>query len=390
MNCFEPVYYSTFKCIANKCKDNCCIGWEIDIDDNTFKNYKNIKGKFGKRLKNGITECDNTHCFKLDEKERCVFLNENNLCDIIINLGEESLCQICTAHPRYINEYLHITEYGIGTACEEVCRIILSQQEPVCLVDSKTKEKVTENPFKDNDYMAYLFEIRKIITNILQNRSYKINQRLLTVIKLCYKIENDCHSSKSDNELLRDIKHVKGYSKSLLTDIDNSYDKNSNISKDFQFLKKLLCNIISDYISAEILDSKWLELLKSILNNLNSQSEQEFADTHTKLNNHININLVFENFMIYLTYRYFLESYYDDMITEKALFLFSSYIVIKEILLYIFSSEHSLTFENIIEIIHNYSKEIEYSDCNLNYLCNCYSSKETYKSDNIAKILVWN
>lgn len=387
MNRFEPVYYSNFKCIANKCKDNCCIGWEIDIDNNTLDKYKSIKGEFGKRIRSGITKCNNTHCFKLDEKERCVFLNENNLCDIIINLGEENLCQICTDHPRYINEYLHITEYGIGTACEEVCRIILSQQEPVYLVDSETKEEITKNPFKDNDYMAYLFEIRKIITDILQKRSYKINQRLLVVIQLCYKIENDCHSNKSDNELLLSIENIKSYAKSLLTYIDNSYNKNSTIPNDFESLKKLLCNIINNYISAEILDSKWLKLLKSTIDNLNSQSEQEFIDTHTKLNNHININLVFENFMVYLTYRYFLESYYDDMITEKTLFLFSSYIVIKEILIYIFSSNNSITFENIIEIIHNYSKEIEYSDCNLKYLCDCYSSKEVYRTDNIEKIL---
>ncbi|MEE0930968.1 MAG: flagellin lysine-N-methylase [Acutalibacteraceae bacterium] len=387
MNCFEPVYYSTFKCIADKCQDNCCIGWEIDIDNNTLKKYKRVEGEFGKKLKNGITKCDNTHCFKLNKKERCVFLNENNLCDIIINLGKENLCQICTNHPRYINEYLNITEYGLGISCEEVCRIILSQQEPVYLIDSETKDKITENPFKNNYYMAYLFEIRKIITNTLQNRSYKINQRLFTVVKLCYKVEIDCHSDKSDNELLGNIEYIKSYAKFIFTDTANFDNKNVAHKKDFQFLKKLLCNIINDYISAEILDLKWMELLQNTLNYLNSQSELQFINAHTKFEKHINTELLFENFLIYLIYRYFLESYYDDMITEKALFLLSSYIVIKEIFVYIFSSTLSLTFEDIIEIIHNYSKEIEYSDCNLNYLCNCYSSKEAYKLDNIINIL---
>ena len=33
MDIFAPSYYKKFKCIADKCHHNCCIGWEIDIDD---------------------------------------------------------------------------------------------------------------------------------------------------------------------------------------------------------------------------------------------------------------------------------------------------------------------------------------------------------------------
>lgn len=45
-----PSYYKDFKCIANKCRHSCCIGWEIDIDDETFDFYKSVKGDFGKNL----------------------------------------------------------------------------------------------------------------------------------------------------------------------------------------------------------------------------------------------------------------------------------------------------------------------------------------------------
>ena len=49
-----PHYYSEFRCIADKCKDNCCIGWEIDIDDETAEKYKSITGEIGKRLNENI------------------------------------------------------------------------------------------------------------------------------------------------------------------------------------------------------------------------------------------------------------------------------------------------------------------------------------------------
>ena len=38
-----PSYYKNFRCIADKCPDNCCRGWEIDIDEDTLDYYKDLK-----------------------------------------------------------------------------------------------------------------------------------------------------------------------------------------------------------------------------------------------------------------------------------------------------------------------------------------------------------
>ena len=37
-----PNYYKKFKCIKDKCKHNCCIGWEIDIDEDTMDLYNSL------------------------------------------------------------------------------------------------------------------------------------------------------------------------------------------------------------------------------------------------------------------------------------------------------------------------------------------------------------
>ena len=34
-----PRYFKEFKCIGGNCEDSCCIGWDIDIDKVTFKQY---------------------------------------------------------------------------------------------------------------------------------------------------------------------------------------------------------------------------------------------------------------------------------------------------------------------------------------------------------------
>lgn len=119
-----------FICIADKCKHSCCLGWEIDVDDETYELYKEVPGEFGSRIRNNIADEGDYRYFILGEDERCPFLNENNLCEIIINLGEDYLCDICREHPRFYverdDEYL----CGVGMCCEEAGRIIITDESP--------------------------------------------------------------------------------------------------------------------------------------------------------------------------------------------------------------------------------------------------------------------
>lgn len=123
-----PDYYKDFVCIAGDCKHNCCIGWEIDIDEDAYAYYKGVPGEFGKRLQKGICT-DGTPHFALGDGERCPFLNQRGLCDIITELGEDKLCQICSDHPRFRNDYEDRTEFGLGLCCEAAAKLILTGQE---------------------------------------------------------------------------------------------------------------------------------------------------------------------------------------------------------------------------------------------------------------------
>lgn len=123
MKLFAPKYYKKFKCIADKCEHNCCTGWEIDVDEQTFKKYKKLKGGYGEAIKNSISTDGAPH-FITDEDDRCPHLDENGLCRIITYLGEEYLCDICKNHPRFYN-YTDVAEIGIGASCPEAARIIL-------------------------------------------------------------------------------------------------------------------------------------------------------------------------------------------------------------------------------------------------------------------------
>lgn len=134
MKTFVPHYYSDFKCVAGECKHSCCIGWEIDVDSATLQKYKSVKTDFGKKIFESIETQNGCSYFKLCRDESCPFLNSQNLCDIILNLGEDYICDICRDHPRFRHFYSECTEIGLGICCEEVCRIILSDDKPFSFV----------------------------------------------------------------------------------------------------------------------------------------------------------------------------------------------------------------------------------------------------------------
>ncbi len=130
MDIIIPSYYPDFECIADRCRHSCCVGWEIDIDEDTAEYYREVEGEIGERLRDRIKCEDGTYSFALDERERCPFLAENGLCDIICSLGEEALCQICADHPRFKNHLSDCTEVGLGLCCEEAARLIHTYSEP--------------------------------------------------------------------------------------------------------------------------------------------------------------------------------------------------------------------------------------------------------------------
>ena len=127
MKLYAPKYYKRFHCIADKCEHSCCIGWEIDIDEDTLQAYQAMKDGYGAVIAESVSMEETPH-FKLCEGDRCPHLDERGLCKIILNLGEDYLCHICREHPRFYN-FTGVAEVGIGMSCPEAARIVLSSPD---------------------------------------------------------------------------------------------------------------------------------------------------------------------------------------------------------------------------------------------------------------------
>ena len=215
---YVPNYYSSFKCIAAACKHSCCVGWEIDVDREALVRYDQVQGTLGERLRRSIDREADPPCFKLTDDERCPFFNSDGLCDLITELGEESLCHICADHPRFRNVLPDRVELGLGLCCEAAAALILGQTELFSVVLLSTEESARERYARDearelDETTAELLERRERILPILQDRSMPLSDRIRHVfyhsdIDLNESVTNAFKSFPSIAAILRDMERL--------------------------------------------------------------------------------------------------------------------------------------------------------------------------------------
>ena len=170
----KPDFYNSFKCIAGRCSDTCCVGWEIDIDEGSQESYRKVAGAFGDKLRQNI---EDGH-FKLLPHDRCPFLDKGNLCEIYTHLGEGALCDICREHPRFVEVYGDIMEKGLGLCCEEAARLLLEGEGPLTFTAEETDEPEDEIDDDDREIRDQVLYEREQIFATLADSSLSFQERL--------------------------------------------------------------------------------------------------------------------------------------------------------------------------------------------------------------------
>lgn len=204
MKVMTPHYYKDFRCIAGACTDTCCAGWDVDVDKNSYKYYKTVKGAFGKHLKSVMVPSQDGECtFTLKEGGRCPFLNDDNLCDLYIELGEDKLCETCAEFPRFINDYGNIREIGIAPSCKTAGELMFSYK------DELTFDTVEDNSLipEPNDIDAYTYmqlrQARIVAFGIISDRDISIFERLMLYLDYAKRIQK--HLDAERDELIAGV-----------------------------------------------------------------------------------------------------------------------------------------------------------------------------------------
>ena len=207
MKLFAPEYYKRFTCVADRCRHSCCIGWEIDVDSKALDKYASCNHAYAEKIRKSI-EMGSEPYFRLGEGERCPHLRADGLCEIILHLGEDYLCHICREHPRFYNDTACGREMGLGMACEEACRIILSSDDydRMCEIGAVDGE-VCETEF---DALPH----RKRLYDILRDKHLPYAEKLRQMGRE-YHVAIDALSDNTWRQLLNKLEYLDASHKIL-------------------------------------------------------------------------------------------------------------------------------------------------------------------------------
>ena len=215
-----PLYYKKFRCIAEKCRHSCCVGWKIEIDAATKEKYNSLCGKTAEKLKKHIKNDEDSNYIEMCENGRCPFLTDFGLCELITNFGDEYLSDICREHPRFYNYTNEGIEVGLGMVCEEAARIILSSDDfeiDDCIGNDDFDVEIREfNPLP----------VRNELLTLLKNKELSYRDKT-EYIKKIYGAEAWMLGESELCELLSELEYLSDKNKKLFSDISYSHNVRS-------------------------------------------------------------------------------------------------------------------------------------------------------------------
>ena len=401
-----PDFYDHFLCIGDSCKDCCCIGWELDIDDDTFEYYKSVPGPFGDRLRGCMSAArkvspdapgddslfgddGGSTMYRLKIDGRCPFLNSKNLCEIVLNLGPQALCQICSEYPRYSFEFDGAVEKSLTISCEEAGRLMFLSDVPIGFVETEADYFASDDP--DEEIFRTISLIRSASIRILENRRIDLADRIGHFLALCTEAQHALDLADSDPDLLRirlpelvrlytGSEHpeitpeardaaAEGSGPCLDAEEILPFPEDSELLDAvrrgrFDHLKKRM-DILS---GMEILTDRWVQEISELNKVFISEDSYESILSAWLSSPDCRIP-AYEHLLVYFVFRYFPLAAYDGSIIDKARFAVFGMLVIRDLDAARFM-RNGARF-NLNDRIRNAkicSKEVEHSDYNIEYL----------------------
>ena len=346
-----PDYYDRFACIADRCEETCCAGWQIVIDEDALEKYREkLSGKKDDRIdwEEGV--------FCQSGEKRCAFLNDRNLCDMYIEWGEEYLCETCRRYPRHIEEFENIREYTLSLSCPEAAQIILGNREKVTFIEKEDELEEEDEEF-DDLLFSMLADVREVLYEILQNRKLGIRQRILLLLDVTEK----CQEKIDEDDIFAINDVIEKYShdekkEPVLEDASN-YEK--SLAR-FQMLFQM-----------ELLNDLWADMTDEAAELVYGGGESVYRKDHPEFDTWLAVHykdydIILEQILVYFISTYFCGAVYDGDMTGKTQMAVTSLVCISEMLFARWKKNgKELDFSDIVTIAYMYSRELEHSDVNL-------------------------
>jgi len=357
--------YDKFKCIADQCPDTCCAGWQIMIDEDTLESYEAVASdetdEFHQRMEASVDWQEGA--FKQCHG-RCAMLNEQNLCDLVIQKGEAWLCETCDRYPRHIEEFDGVREMSLSLSCPVAAQMMLEREEPMkFLVEEDEEPEPLEEEFEDFDFLLFtqLEDARNVLFAIVQNREMSMRERLELLIQMAKDMQ-----ACVDEERLYDMESViEEYQKARVQCVTTDERNYHRLKENFAVFHEM-----------ERLREEWSEVVAQTESTLYSGDAGDYRRIREAFFEEVTASVgmkrweIFEEqILMFFLYTYFCGAVYDDWIYSKvAMAVFSVGYIQEFIMSAWYQAKKPLDMQECIRMAYRYAREVEHSDDNLNLL----------------------
>ncbi len=357
-----PHYYKEFSCVADRCTDTCCAGWEIMIDPASLKKYRKTKGPLGNRLHNSIRWGQGS--FRR-HGQRCAFLDDSGLCDLYTEGGPGMLCMTCRTYPRHIEEFEGVREISLCLSCIEAARIVLGRREPVRFLEFERKGP--QEDYGDFDFFLYtkLTDARELALEILQDRSRPLGERASMALALAHDLQSRVDANRLFAADALFARYEKDGAKERFAGRLDGLSLGT--AQRFQVFRRLT----GELGRLEALNPGWpgyLAELEGVLygNGASGYGRicREFAaDRLGRADGAWDIWA--EQLWVYFVFTYFCGAVYDGRAYARMKFAAACTLLIQELSMGSWALRGGrLDFDDFVDIAHRFSREMEHSDDN--------------------------
>ena len=402
-----PYYYKNFKCIAGDCRDTCCAGWDVDVDEKSYRFYRKVKGDFGKRLKSVMVPDSEGGCtFTLTDDNRCPFLNDSNLCDLYIALGEEHLCETCDEFPRFINEYGSLREVGLAPSCITAGEIMFADRQRMHFDEEEDGRPV--DMYNDIDGFLYLQlnNARNTAFDIIDMEDFTTDEVCVILLEYAKKIQWYMDRNM-DNYIPRAIDRFKdsNYLKKLVE------KKREEISRETERI--CIDEFFNSFKGMEIINPDWLKYTgmekhfeEKLMSDIgkNGHDNESFRECDGIPDIEYNRKYAYcrrefdkyygkqefryRQLLDYYVYRYFIDAVNDFNIVLKMKNALVGYLVVKHLDMVVWDASGKLDYDEFVDIAHLYSRQFEHSYTNYERYSSFFMKKSCYSIKELEQILM--
>ena len=352
--------YDDFVCIADKCPDTCCKGWEIGVDEEAMQRFKDYNGPMKTYIdwavdyKKGV--------IRFDRDGMCSLLNSAGLCSLVLEEGEDFICDICHTYPRHVEEYEGVREYSLSLSCPYATHLIVSEEKASYKVEEDDTPDPLEEDFEDFDLLLYtkIEDSRNVLYSIIQMRRIPLIDRM----RLCLTLADKLQELLNADEIYKMDDIISEWSQLNFSDIDYSDIIAGIIPDTYDYF----CDNYTLLEKMELLRDDWTDILRSARKLIMIGREgyekavAKCCDPLTEKNKEHYL----ENVLMAQIYTYYLGAVYDDSLYAKVAMsvffvLMAEFLTLAEGM----DSKLGISPERYEMIIYRLAREFEHSDVNL-------------------------